>query len=84
MSRLEVLRSECEAAGFTFGTYSPGDGVTRYRFLPLLGKGMSEDPIRCTNYFAANGDFTALGWKEARAYATGRVHGFNHAKEVAA
>lgn len=68
VTKQDALRSECEAAGFTFDTYSPGDGVTRYRFTKLGVDGAND-------YFASFGDFTALGWKEALAYATGRVHG---------
>lgn len=68
MTREDTLRQECEAAGFTFDTWAPGDGVKRYRF-NALGTGGAND------YFASFGDFTALGWKEALAYATGRVHG---------
>ncbi len=68
MGRKEVLRSECEAHGFTVDWYSPGDGVTRYRFF------VAEDTRN--DYFSAHGDFTALGWKEALAYATGRTHGY--------
>ncbi len=71
MTRQDVLRTECEAAGFTFETYAPGDGLTRYRFWTL-------DPDHTTRgYFHAFGDYTALGWKEALTYATGRVHGAN-------
>lgn len=45
-------------------TYSPGDGVTRYRFFDQ----------RDTSYFGpANGMYTALGWKEAVTYATGFI-----------
>jgi len=72
-NKQDVLRTECESAGFTFDTYSPGDGVTRYRF-KALDAGDGNDEHR-RSYFANFGDFTALGWKEALAYATGRVHG---------
>jgi len=72
MSRADVLRAECEAHGFTFDDYSPGDGVRRYRFAALGTAGAGD-------YFASFGDFTALGWREAIAYASGRCHGWAHA-----
>lgn len=76
MTREDSLRSECEAHGFTFDTYAPGDGVKRYRFA-ALGTNSAND------YFAGFGDFTALGWKEALAYASGRVHGVAQERESA-
>lgn len=75
-NKQDVLRTECESHGFTFDTYSPGDGMTRYRFFPrpeVLADGTVSNSA---NYFAGDGDYTALGWKEALAYATGRVHGW--------
>lgn len=60
-TRLEELREACEEAGFYLTTYSPGDGVTRYRFFS-----------KPTDYFGGFGDYTALGYKEACAYAMGR------------
>lgn len=59
--KLRELQVACEKAGFYVDTYSPGDGVTRYRF--------SSKPA---GYFASNGDYTALGMREAVAYARGR------------
>lgn len=64
----EMLRAECELHGFTFHIWSPGDGATRYRFA-TLGTSSAED------FFAADGDFTALGLREARVYARGRIDG---------
>lgn len=57
---------------FYVRTWSPGDGVTRYRFFTLRpGQGTSADPT--SDYFGPeNGDYTALGRKEALAYASGR------------
>jgi len=63
MTRSE-LEEFCRENGFWVTTYSPGDGVTRYRF--------ASDP---GDYFAVRADFTALGLKEATAYAIGRAHG---------
>lgn len=60
-TKVQRLKEACEAAGFYVSTYSPGDGVTRYRF--------SSEP---GDYFAVQADFTALGYKEACAYAIGR------------
>jgi hypothetical protein len=58
------LAQFCREHGFYVDTYSPGDGVTRYRF--------TSEP---RDYFASDGDFTALGLKEATAYARGRADG---------
>ena len=71
MGTRDDLRAECERHGFTFDTYSPGDGVTRYRFFTVsaLGRRFGYD------YFAGRGDFTALGLAEAQTYALGRCHG---------
>lgn len=66
MSRVDELKHNCEQAGFYVATYSPGDGVTRYRFFTEPGN----------SYFGpGSGVYTALGFKEADAYATGRIHG---------
>lgn len=63
LTRIERLKKACELAGFYVNTYSPGDGVTRYRFTSN-----SDD-----DYFGpGHSDFTALGWRVAVAYATGR------------
>ena len=64
MTRVEQLKQDCEAHGFFMAAWSPGDGVTRYRFFSKPGN----------DYFGPdNGDFTALGWKEATAYIAGRT-----------
>lgn len=45
-------------------SYSPGDGITRYRFF--------KSPPNGQNYFGPeNGSYTALGFAEAIAYARG-------------
>lgn len=49
-----------EDYGLFIDTYSPGDGITRYRFFT--------EP---KDYFSDNGLFTALGRKEALAFARG-------------
>ncbi len=62
------LEDYCEYHDLYLTTYSPGDGVTRYRFFSVPGN----------DYFGpSNGDFTALGLKEAVAYARGFVAGAN-------
>lgn len=59
------LRDLATQAGLFIDSYSPGDGITRYRFF-----------IRESDYFAGDGIFTALGLKEAmifiRGYRLGR------------
>lgn len=64
----KTLNEVLEKHGFHYCTYSPGDGVTRYRFFRLIGGKRKND------YFGpASGLFTALGWKEAEAYANGLI-----------
>ena len=54
-------------AGMYVRTYSPGDGVTRYRFFARASDGSEPN-----DYFGpANGLHTALGFKEAMTYAQG-------------
>lgn len=61
--RMDDLRAAL-APGWSVKTYSPGDGVTRYRFFYNAPVGQS--------YFGpANGRYTALGFKEAMAFARG-------------
>ena len=56
------LERKAREAGLYVDSYSPGDGVTRYRF---FGKPM--------DYFAGGGLFTALGKKEAETWLEGYV-----------
>lgn len=58
-SKPDEIRRLAKYAGFNVHTYLPGDGVTRYRF------GHGED------YFSMESSYTALGAKEALAYANG-------------
>ena len=61
-TRLEMLQEEAKVAGLYVCTYSPGDGLTRYRFFDKPGN----------SYFGpANGIYTALGLKEAQTYLAG-------------
>ena len=49
-------------------TYSPGDGMTRYRFFE------KQNGEETNSYFGpGNGIYTALGLKEALAYASGLI-----------
>jgi hypothetical protein len=69
----QELRDVARRGGFDFDTYSPGDGVTRYRFFPDPGH----------DYFSGDGDYTALGYAEAMAYARGRLTGAGYATREA-
>jgi hypothetical protein len=66
-TQFQLLRDEAKERGFFVSRWSPGDGITRYRFFPL-----PVDPHQ--NYFApANPSCTALGLKAAFGYVyTGR------------
>lgn len=58
-SRLEELREHAKTGGLHVATWSPGDGVTRYRFFEKPGN----------SYFGPdNGVCTALGLKQAWKY----------------
>lgn len=60
-TRLEELQEAAHVRGYFVRTWSPGDGVTRYRFFD--GK---RDKEEGQSYFGpANGVYTALGLKEA-------------------
>lgn len=61
-TRLAELQEAALKRGLHVSTYSPGDGVTRYRFFDKPGN----------SYFGPdNGIYTALGLKEAWAYVYG-------------
>lgn len=62
-TRIDKLRSELPS-GYSIETYSPGDGVTRYRFF-------KNAPKNQTYFGPDNGIYTALGYKEAEAFASG-------------
>lgn len=64
MTRIEQLDQDARAKGFTVRTYSPGDGVTRYRFFRLA----DVDDARQDYFGPKNGTHTALGLKEARIF----------------
>jgi hypothetical protein len=60
MSRYKELKENLPE-GFGMDDYSPGDGVTRYRFF-------DREPF---GYFAGRGIYTALGIKEAETFVAG-------------
>lgn len=65
LTRMEKLAREAAERGLVVRTWSPGDGVTRYRFFEAPhAPGQSY-------YGPANGIFTALGLKEAYAFLHG-------------
>ena len=61
---MKNLEEKARHAGLYVDHYSPGDGVTRYRFF--------DKPM---DYFAGSGLFTALGRKEADTWLEGYVVG---------
>lgn len=71
MTRLDDLRSVLAPLGLTVDTWSPGDGMTRYKFLPI-GK----------EYFSDRGIATVFGFKDADLFTTGLVQGFEIGKKV--
>lgn len=62
-SKLEQIR-EILPRDWSVETYSPGDGQTRYRFF-------YKAPAKQDYFGPASGQYTALGFKEAQAYASG-------------
>jgi hypothetical protein len=63
-TRVEELQDYARAVGLAVKTWSPGDGVTRYRFFDKPGPGQ-------TYFGPASGIYTALGLKEAWNYLYG-------------
>jgi len=74
MTRFQELERAAEEVGLTVKTWSPGDGVTRYRFF--------NDALRHKqSYFGpGNGVYTALGYSDASTFVTGYVVGYAKAK----
>ena len=56
------VRDEAERVGIAVSTWSPGDGITRYRF-------------GTEGYDGADGDYTALGSTQAMVYLRGYESG---------
>ena len=73
MSRITELKNTALQFGVYVDTWSPGDGVTRYRF--------SRDGH---GYFACKPLYTALGLKEAELYIRAYGQGFWGAKSTPA
>jgi hypothetical protein len=74
----EEIEYLCLATGIKLATYSPGDGITRYRFYkPVLIDGI---PTRTAeDYFGIPDSrkiYTALGLKEAHVWSRGFRSGF--------
>ena len=67
---IDEARESLEPMGLTIDTWSPGDGETRYRFLPL---GHS--------YFSHDGIATVLGKGKADIFLTGLIQGFERGKQ---
>jgi len=68
-TRLQELEEACAEANCFVKTYSPGDGVTRYRFFDL-----GHTNPKGQSYFGPdNGIYTALGMKEAWTFVYGRA-----------
>jgi hypothetical protein len=65
---LNNLVLNCELQMFT---YSPGDGVTRYRFTSDKGR---------VDYFSCHNMHTSLGLSDAITYAEGYFQGYNAGK----
>ena len=67
MSPDKSVQNILAGTNFYVRTYSPGDGITRYRFFRRVDGPMSD-------YFGPeSGIYTALGAKEAHAFAWGLV-----------
>ena len=59
LSRKEALRGNARRVGLYVAVYSPGDGVSRFRFF----KG-----VKPRSFFTADGIYTALGISEAETF----------------
>ena len=71
MTRKEIEET-CQRIGLHVDTWSPGDGVTRYRF---WNRGVMDTPAEELCYFSCNGIYTALGLAEACTFVAGYQHG---------
>lgn len=72
MTRYDELKQACEEVNLWIACWSPGDGVTRYRFFEEPGN---------TYFGPASGIHTALGWAQANLFLTGFAQGYHHAKQ---
>lgn len=66
------LWDTCHHIGLHVDYYSPGDGVTRYRF---WNRGILARSAEELDYFSCNGIYTALGLAEACTFVAGYQHG---------
>jgi len=73
-TRLEELQDYAWEVGLSVKTWSPGDGVTRYRFFDKPGPGQ-------TYFGPANGIHTALGLRDAWNYLYGYGGRPSHARK---
>lgn len=70
LTRMEQLRSDAKAAGLIVDTYSPGDGVTRYRFFKAGGYALP----RAVTYFNGHDPVdTVLGIAKAEQFVSDYV-----------
>ena len=67
----ERLHKWADRHGLYVRTYSPGDGVTRYRFFHKAADGSTDN----TYFGPENGLFTALGLREAHRMLDGYIAG---------
>ena len=74
MKRIDMLRSLAKEAGCYVAEWSPGDGVTRYRFYHGTQPRQYYDEV--------NPCYTALGYREALTYLHGRVAGYQAGREA--
>jgi hypothetical protein len=71
-TRMDALRADAARAGYLVDAYSPGDGVTRYRFFKLSDLERHGIDPREQNYFGpASGVHTALGLAAANTFLAG-------------
>ena len=78
MSRLDDLKHSASEVGLVVRSWSPGDGVTRYRFI------RADAPENQHDYFGASGSnklYTALGISEADTWLTGFSQGWFAGRE---
>jgi hypothetical protein len=79
-TRLQNLEYKAAQAGLIVRTYSPGDGVTRYRFFRVsdlaieAAKELPAGHHHSLDYFGPiTGIYTALGMKEAHTFVNGAL-----------
>jgi hypothetical protein len=80
LTRLQNLEEKAEKVGLYVRTYSPGDGMTRYRFFRVsdwameAAKELPAGHHHSLDYFGPiTGIYTALGMKEAHTFVNGAL-----------